>query len=279
MILLDCWKEISVQMMVLEKNLWQFSWYWSKFKLKWKLAFFYNKTVSLQTIHNTYARYVCVSVSLVLSGFSTVRGNGERKYYETWRRQLCILDNFLCMSLTLQSALNLLVLNSALLKGEAMPINSTLSFLLLFSINSSVNYSLLLQQLFLTVVIIIFCCCLFSWTDCLMPFLSLLCFFVICIKTRNAISIVSSIHSALSLSKKLVKKKKKKTKKKQKSHSGSLRSLGSQWQHNDVALNSPPGKVGLVTAVKLLPSFLPLACLSCLIPIWHFSPWQSSACV
>lgn len=94
-----------------------------------------------------------------------------------------------------------------------MPINSTLSFLLLFSINSSVNYSLLLQQLFLTVVIIIFCCCLFSWTDCLMPFLSLLCFFVICIKTRNAISIVSSIHSALSLSKKLVKKKKKKTKK------------------------------------------------------------------
>lgn len=138
---------------------------------------------------------------------------GERKYYETWRRQLCILDNFLCMSLTLQSALNLLVLNSALLKGEAMPINSTLSFLLLFSINSSVNYSLLLQQLFLTVVIIIFCCCLFSWTDCLMPFLSLLCFFVICIKTHNAISIVSSIHSALSLSKKLVKKKKENKKK------------------------------------------------------------------
>jgi len=53
------------------------------------------------------------------------------------------------MPLTLQSALNLLLLTSALLKGEMTPIDSTHSFLLLFSINSSVNYFLLLQQLFL----------------------------------------------------------------------------------------------------------------------------------
>lgn len=52
-----------------------------------------------------------------------------------------------------------------------------------------------------------------------------------------------------------------------KSHFGSLRSAGSQWQHDDVALNSPPGKPGLVTAMKLLP-FLP----------WHFSPFDTFPC-
>jgi len=42
-----------------------------------------------------------------------------------------------------------------------------------------------------------------------------------------------------------------------KSHFGSLHSLGNQRQHDDIALNSPPGKLGIVTAMKLFPSFSP----------------------
>jgi len=101
----------------------------------------------------------------------------------THGRQLCILDIFLRMSLTLHSALNLLQLNSALLKGEKTPINSTHSFLFLFKISLSVNYFLLLQQLLQTVM-------LAFWSIFIFAF-----FLVICSETCNAISVVTLILS------------------------------------------------------------------------------------